>query len=127
MTDGNEFTTPPPAPSGSAPQDQRTLALIAHLLGIITWFVGPLIIWLISKDDSNKGFVADQAKEALNFQIAITLGYIVAFIIAGVSCGFLFFLPLLVGVVNLVFCILGGLKANEGEAYRYPYTLRLIK
>ena len=127
MTDGNEFTTPPPAPSGSVPQDQRTLALIAHLLGIVTVFVGPLIVWLISKDDSDKSFVIDQAKEALNFQITITLGYVVAFILLGVSCGFLFFAPALVGVVSLVFSILGGLKANEGEAYRYPYTLRLIK
>ena len=127
MTDGNEFTTPPPAPSGSAPQDQRTLALIAHLLGIITWFVGPLIIWLISKDDSNKGFVTDQAKEALNFQITLTLAYVVAFILTVVSLGLLFFVPTLVWIANLVFCILGGLKANNGEAYRYPFALRLIK
>jgi len=127
MTDGNEFTTPPPAPSGSAPQDQRTLALIAHLLGIITWFVGPLIIWLISKDDSNKCFVTDQAKEALNFQITLTLAYIVAFILTVISLGLLFFVPTLVWIANLVFCILGGLKANNGEAYRYPFALRLIK
>lgn len=127
MTDGNEYTTPPPAPSGSAPQDQRTLALIAHLLGIITWFVGPLIIWLISKDDSNKGFVTDQAKEALNFQITLTLAYIVAFILTVISLGLLFFVPTLVWIANLVFCILGGLKANNGEAYRYPFALRLIK
>lgn len=127
MTDGNEFTTPPPAPSGSAPQDQRTLALIAHLLGIITWFVGPLVIWLISKDDSNKGFVTDQAKEALNFQITLTLAYIVAFILTIISLGLLFFVPTLVWIANLVFCILGGLKANNGEAYRYPFALRLIK
>lgn len=127
MTDGNEFTTPPPAPSGSAPQDQRTLALIAHLLGIITWFVGPLVIWLISKDDSNKGFVTDQAKEALNFQITLTLAYIVAFILTVISLGLLFFVPTLVWIANLVFCILGGLKANNGEAYRYPFALRLIK
>jgi uncharacterized protein len=127
MTDGNEFTTPPPAPSGSAPQEERTLALIAHLLGIITWFVGPLIIWLISKDDRNKAFVTDQAKEALNFQITVTLGYILAFILTLISFGLLFFAPFLVGLANLVFCIIGGLKANEGTAYRYPFTLRLIK
>ncbi len=127
MTDGNEFTTPPPAPSGSPSQDQRTLALVAHLLGILTWFIGPLIIWLISKDDANKGFVTDQAKEALNFQITLTLAYIVAFILTVISLGLLFFVPTLVWVANLVFCILGGVKANNGEAYRYPFTLRLIK
>jgi uncharacterized Tic20 family protein len=41
--------------------------------------------------------------------------------------GLLFFLPALVGIVNLVFCIIGGIKANNGEAYRYPFALRLIK
>ena len=127
MTDGNEFTTPPPAASGSPPQDQRTLALVAHLLGIVTWVIGPLIIWLISKDDANKGFVTDQAKEALNFQITLTLAYIVAFILTVISLGLLFFVPTLVWIANLVFCILAGLKANNGETYRYPFALRLIK
>jgi uncharacterized protein len=127
MTDGNEFTTPPPAPAGGAPQEQRTLALIAHLLGIVTWFVGPLIIWLISKDDASKGFATDQAKEALNFQITLTIAYVIAFILTVVSLGLLFFVPTLVWIGNLVFCILGGLKANNGEAYRYPFAIRLIK
>lgn len=127
MTDVNQFTTPPPAPSGSAPQDQRTLALVAHLLGILTWVIGPLIIWLISKDDVNKAFVTDQAKEALNFQITLTIAYIVAFILTVLTLGLLFFVPTLVWVANLVFCILGGVKANNGEAYRYPFAIRLIK
>lgn len=127
MTDGNEFTAPPPAPSGAAPQEDRTMALIAHLLGIVTWFVGPLIIWLINKDNSSKSFVIDQAKEALNFQITITIAFIASFILTIVTLGLLFFVPTLVGIANLVFCILAGIKANNGETYRYPFTLRLIK
>ena len=127
MTDGNEFTAPPPAPSGAAPQEDRTMALIAHLLGIVTWFIGPLIIWLINKDNSSKSFVTDQAKEALNFQITITIAFIASFILTLVTLGLLFFVPTLVGIANLVFCILAGIKANNGETYRYPFTLRLIK
>ncbi len=127
MTDGNEFTAPPPAPSGAAPQEYRTMALIAHLLGIVTWFIGPLIIWLINKDNSSKAFVIDQAKEALNFQITITIAFIASFILTIVTLGLLFFVPTLVGIANLVFCILAGIKANNGETYRYPFTLRLIK
>ena len=127
MTDGNEFTAPPPAPSGAAPQEDRTMALIAHLLGIVTWFIGPLIIWLINKDNSSKSFVIDQAKEALNFQITITIAFIASFILTIVTLGLLFFVPTLVGIANLVFCILAGIKANNGETYRYPFTLRLIK
>jgi hypothetical protein len=103
------------------------MALIAHLLGIVTWFVGPLIIWLINKDQSAKAFVNDQAKEALNFQITITIAFVAAFILVTITLGLLFFLPMLVGLANLVFCILGGIKANGGESYRYPFAIRLIK
>ena len=127
MTDGNEFTTPPPAPSGTVSQEDRTMALIAHLLGIVTFFIGPLVIWLINKDNSSKSFVIDQSKEALNFQITISIIYLVAIVLAIISLGLLFFVPTLVWVANLVFCILGGKKANNGEAHRYPFALRLIK
>lgn len=127
MTDGNEFTTPPPAPSGTVSQEDRTMALIAHLLGIVTFFIGPLVIWLINKDNSSKSFVIDQSKEALNFQITISIIYLVAIVLAIISLGLLFFVPTLVWVANLVFCIIGGMKANNGEAYRYPFALRLIK
>ena len=44
-----------------------------------------------------------------------------------VSFGILFFVPTLVWVANLVLCILAAVKANSGESYRYPFTLRLIK
>ena len=127
MTDGNEFTTPPPAPSGTVSQEDRTMALIAHLLGIVTWFIGPLVIWLINKDNTGKSFVIDQSKEALNFQITLAIAYVIAFILTVISLGLLFFVPTLVWVANLVFCIIGGMKANNGEAYRYPFALRLIK
>lgn len=127
MSEFDNMTTPPPAPTSDAPQEERTLALVAHLLGIISWFVGPLIIWLISKDNPAKGFVTDQSKEALNFQITITIAFVLSFILVAISFGILFFLPALVGIANLVFCIIAGIKANNGEAYRYPFALRLIK
>ncbi|OEY99238.1 MULTISPECIES: DUF4870 domain-containing protein [Stenotrophomonas] len=127
MSEFDNVTAPPPPPTsvGPVPSDQRTMALAAHLLGIFTWFIGPLIIWLISKDDSSKGFVTDQAKEALNFQITITLAMIVCFILMIVIIGGL--LAPLVGILNIVFCIIAAVKANNGEAYRYPFTLRLVK
>lgn len=127
MTTGNDYTSPPPAPSGAPASEDKTMALIAHLLGILTWFIGPLVIWLINKDNPAKAFVNDQAKEALNFQITITIAFVISFILTIVSLGLLFFLPTLVGIANLVLCILAGVKANNGEAYRYPFALRLIK
>jgi len=125
MSEFDNVTAPPPPPTDAAPQDQRTMALITHLLGIFTGFIGALVIWLINKDDAGKGFVVDQAKEALNFQITLFIGYIVAWVLSFVLIGLLIF-PLLM-IANLVFCIIGGMKANGGEAYRYPFAIRLIK
>ena len=122
---------PPPAkPSGTATQDERTWALLAHLSGLIASFLGgmsflgPLIVWLIKKDQSE--FVGDQAKEALNFQIAVTIALVVSFVIAALTCVGAILIPI-VGVGALVFAIIGAMEANKGVAYRYPYTIRLIK
>ncbi|WP_313343307.1 DUF4870 domain-containing protein [Stenotrophomonas sp.] len=127
MSEFDNITAPPPPPTsaGPVPSDQRTMALVAHLLGIFTGFIGALIIWLINKDDTTKPFVIDQSKEALNFQITIAIAYIVSSILVVVLIGTLMLAA--VWVANLVLCILAGVKANNGEAYRYPFTLRLIK
>ncbi|MCC4615553.1 DUF4870 domain-containing protein [Xanthomonas campestris pv. asclepiadis] len=129
MSEFESHAAPPPPPIGSStPSEERTLALAAHLLGILTSFIGALVIWLISKDASpSKPFATDQAKEALNFQITVIIAYVAAVILTIVSFGILFFVPTLVWIANLVFCILAAVKANNGEHYRYPFTLRLIK
>lgn len=125
MTDGNEFTAPPPAPAGAAPEDQRTLALITHLSGIILGFIVPLIIWLVNKDQADKAFITDQSKEALNFQITLLMVYVVGVVLSIILIGAL--INLVAWVACLVLSILAGVKAQQGEAYRYPFALRLIK
>nr|WP_262917865.1 DUF4870 domain-containing protein [Stenotrophomonas maltophilia] len=122
----SEFdNVPPPPVTADVPADQRTMALAAHLLGIFTGFIGALIIWLINKDDAGKSFVTDQAKEALNFQITVAIAMVVCIILTIVVIGAI--LMPIVGLVSLVFCIIAAVKANNGEAYRYPFALRLIK
>lgn len=108
----------------AAPQEDRTIALITHLSGIIASFIVPLIIWLINKDKPEKSWITEQAKEALNFQITIVLAWIVAIVLSFVAIGFLLYPIIWIG--NLIFCILAGVAANKGENYRYPVTLRLI-
>ncbi len=98
------------------------MALLAHILGVALGFLGPLIIWLVKKDQS--AFVDDQGKEALNFQLTMLIGFLVAGATTFVCIGFVL-LPALV-VVNIVFCILGGMQANKGVAYRYPVNIRFI-
>lgn len=116
--------------------DDRNLAIFAHLLGIVTWFVGALVIWLIHKDKPEKAFVTDQAKEALNFNITVGIAGVAMFIM-GIIFGFIPVIGILVGILLwvlwfamwigvLVLSIIAALKANEGIAYRYPFTLRLV-
>jgi len=106
-------------------QEQKTMAMLAHLLGILTGFVGPLVIWLINKDKADSGFVVDQSKEALNFQITLAIVYVVGIVLSVILIGI--FINLAAWIACLVFSIIGGMKANEGVAYRYPFALRLIK
>lgn len=125
MSDMNDAMAPPPAFNGAASQEDKTLALLTHLSGIILCFIVPLIVWLIHKDKPDRGFLNDQAKEALNFQITMLIAYVVCKVLIFIVIG-IFLLPV-VWIVNLIFCILAAVKANEGIAYRYPFALRLIK
>ena len=109
---------------GPAPtSDDRTMAILAHVLGIITSFLGPLIIWLVKKDTSP--FVDDQGKEALNFQITLLIGYAVSAVATLICIGPI--LAIALSVVAIVFGILGAVAVSKGEAYRYPFNIRLIK
>jgi uncharacterized Tic20 family protein len=114
-----------PASAVGASQEDKTLALLTHLSGIVLSFIVPLVIWLINKDKADKPFLTDQAKEALNFQITVAIGYAICTVLTAILIGAL--LMPLVWIVNLIFCILAGIKANEGVSYRYPFALRLIK
>ena len=121
----NEATSAPPPPPAGASQEDKTLALLTHLSGIILSFIVPLVIWLTNKDKSDKGWLNDQAREALNFQITIAIAWVVAIVLSAVAIGFLLYPVIWIG--NLILCILAAIKANEGVAYRYPFALRLIK
>jgi uncharacterized protein len=115
---------PPPAPAGSPSKDEKTWGLLAHLSGIFLGFVGPLIIWMIKKDEMP--FVNQEAKEALNFQITVAIGYAAARVLMPILHTH-YLLYQAIGICNLVFCIMGAMKANEGAAYAYPFSLKLVK
>lgn len=115
----------PPAVEDSASQDDRTMAMLTHLSGILLGFIVPLIIWLVNKDNPSKGFLNDQSKEALNFQITLLFVYIIGIILSIILIGAL--INIVAWVACLVLSIMAGLKAKEGIAYRYPFAIRLIK
>lgn len=112
----------PPAVEVETNKDARTMGMLAHLLGILG-FVGPLVIWLVKKDSSP--FVEDQGKEALNWQITLLIGYMAGGLTTMICIGFLI-LPA-VSICAIIFGIIGGMKANQGIRYRYPFAIRLIK
>jgi uncharacterized Tic20 family protein len=103
-------------------KDDRNFAMLAHLLGIFTGFLGSLIIWLVKKDESP--FVAQEAKEALNFQITMVIGGLIAYVLSFILIGLLLF-PVLY-ILNIIFCILGAVAASKGQGYRYPFAIRLV-
>lgn len=104
-------------------KQERMWAMLCHIGAIILGFIAPLVIWLVKKDES--AFVDDQGKEALNFQITITLACIVSTFLMVVVIG-VFLLPV-IGIFNLIMLIVAGIKANDGVKYRYPINIRFIK
>ena len=110
-----------PIAGHSLTPDERTWGLVAHVSGLIG-FLGPLIVWLIKKDES--AFVEGEARESLNFQITVTLAAIPCAILILLCIGV--FLLMALWVASVVFIIMGAIKANEGIPYRYPVSLRLI-
>jgi uncharacterized protein len=126
---GSPSGSPPPvSPSGALSSDEKNMAMLGHLSalsGIIIPFgniVAPLVIWQVKKADMP--FAAEQAKEALNFNITLSIAGIVAAVLMLVLIGFLL-LPI-IGIAWLVLTILAGINASKGENYRYPFTLRLV-
>lgn len=102
--------------------NERNIAVVSHLGGTVFFFVPSLIIWALKKDDS--AYIADQSKEALNFQIAVLIAMFIAQALMWVLIGFA--LAPLVWLGNIIFCIIAAMATSKGETYRYPLTLRLI-
>ncbi len=100
--------------------DEKTMALLSHVLTCVAGFLAPLIIYLIKKDES--AFVTEHAKESLNFQITI---FLIIIVLAITIIGIL--LIWAVGIVALIFIIMATIKASEGKLYKYPFNLRLVK
>ena len=102
--------------------DDKNIATITHLGGTVFSFVPALIVWLLKKDDSE--YIAEQSKEALNFQITILLAQFIAGILVWLLIGIVL-IPI-IWLINIVLCIVAAISTSKGDAYRYPFTLRLI-
>jgi uncharacterized Tic20 family protein len=112
-------------PLSTPSSDERTLAILAHVLAIVPGIgiFGPLVIYLLRRD--GPAFVTENAKESLNFQLTLLICYVIAWILCVVLIGFV-----LLGVlwfVELVLVVIAAVRVSENKIYRYPFNLRLIK
>jgi len=108
--------------NASITANDKNIAVLTHLGGIFFGFIPALIVWLLKKDDSP--YIGEQAREGLNFQITVLLGYLIAWVLTFLLIGLLVF-PV-VYIANLVLCIVAAVNTSKGEEYRYPFSLRLI-
>lgn len=116
---------------GVGSSQERTWAMAAHWSGLAVAIVtagwlgplGPLVVMLAQGKNSPR--VRAAAIEALNFQITMAIGFIISYILMGVGIGVVL-LPLL-GIVNLVFALMGTMAESQGRPYRYPFAIRFLK
>jgi uncharacterized protein len=114
-----EFLGHEELPAVAPTSDERTLAILCHILTLFFWLLPPLIIYLIKKDES--AYVASHAKESLNFQITLSIAAIILVVtIVGIL------LLWVLGLIALVLVIVATVKAADSKLYKYPLTWRLI-
>ncbi|RLQ95226.1 DUF4870 domain-containing protein [Falsibacillus albus] len=106
-----------------APKEDRLLAAGIYVLSFFTVFIGPLVIWLLKKDDSP--FVDYHGKEYFNFLISYAIYSIVSSILVLILIGIL--LLWVLGIMAFIFTIIAAVRAYEGQEYRIPFVIRFIK
>lgn len=146
MSDPNsqsQYSNPQPEPTPSStpapvlPQPVATVgperswevgchlaAFSGYLTGGLGWILGPLIVWLLKKDEYPS--VDAHGKEELNFQISILIYYLGLFVAGFFTCGITWFAMAAFGILHLALVVIAVVKASDGQLYRYPFILRLI-
>ena len=104
------------------PADEKLWATLVHLGGLFFGFLAPLIGYLILKDRGP--FVRAHTTTALNFQLTLLIAYIVGTILTFLIIGI--FILIAAYVLNIIFCIVAAVKANRGEWYTYPLTIKFL-
>ena len=118
-----DLSTPKPS------REARQWAMFCHFAAFLgMWFpfgnlIGPLILWQLKRESDP--FIDEQGKESLNFQITVAIASAICYVLMFVLIGFVLLGLVFIGAVVLV--VIAGVKANDGVAYRYPFTWRPIK
>ena len=125
------MTTPPPypqqpynanQPAPLSPSDEKLWATLVNVGGIFFNFLPALIGYLVLKDRGP--FVRSHTATALNFQLTLLIAYIVGGVLSIVLIGF--FIIFAAYILNIIFCIIAAIKANKGEWYQYPMSIKFV-
>ena len=110
-------------------RDENMWAMFCHLSSFALFLipflgniVGPLIIWIIKKDEFH--LLNDQGKESINFQISMTIYFFASILLSVIVIG----VPIMIAILLFVpvITIIAAVRASEGIKYRYPLTIRFI-
>ena len=110
-------------------KDERMWAMLCHLSALAGFIIpmgsiiGPLIVWLIKKDEMP--LVAEHGRKSLNFQLTMFIAYIVCLILMFAVIGVIL-LPI-VAIFSFIMVVIGAIKTNDGKEFNYPFSLQLIK
>ncbi len=107
----------------------RTWAMLLHfsvLLGFVIplgGLIAPILIWQLKKDQMPE--LDAHGKMVINFIISLIIYYLISIVLLLVFIGFFLLLALL--AVSIIFPIIGGIKANNGELWKYPLVIELVR
>jgi len=125
----NEMATPN-AVETSPDNTARMWGMLCHLSALLGLLgipfgnvLGPLVVWLIKKNEIP--YVDVQRKAALNFQISMTMYIVIALVLCFFCVGILLLIPLV--LADIILTILAAVKANDGKPYQYPLAIPFIK
>lgn len=108
--------------NGNISKEERLFAAAIYILSLFSAFIGPLIIWILKKDESN--FIDFHGKEYFNFLISISIYIIVSGLLTIILIGYLGIAA--VTVYTFVFTIIAAIKSYDGEHYKIPFTIRIL-
>lgn len=103
-------------------KEDYNMAVIMDVAMLFVFFISPFVLYLIKKD---RPFIMDQARENLNMNITVLLGWIVSAALTIIVIGFVGYI--ITGLYFLVVTILAAVANSNGKFYRYPFVLRLLK
>ncbi|MDQ3063389.1 MAG: DUF4870 domain-containing protein [Acidobacteriota bacterium] len=109
--------------------EQKQMGLFLHLSLLIYTFafpvgaVAPILIWQLKKDEIPA--LEAHGKMVTNWMISLAIYFTISFVLAFILIGFLGFL--IFGILAIVFPIIGAVKANNGELWEYPLTIKFLK